>query len=101
MRGLPAVVFPAIAFLCLWSAAGNTQSYPIADRIAQKVIEKYQNSSCQQLQSERTQPPSGMKAEEMQRAVTIMRNDPQLRAHFLNMIAGPIANKLFECGMIP
>jgi hypothetical protein len=87
--------------LCVASGTASAQSYPIADKIAQKVIEKYQNSSCQQLQSERSQPPSGMKAEEIRRAVNIMRNDPQLRTHFLNMVAGPIANKLFECGMIP
>ena len=24
-----------------------------------------------------------------------------MRAHFLNKVAAPIANKMFECGMIP
>jgi hypothetical protein len=36
-----------------------------------------------------------------QRVVQAMHNDPGLRAHFLNRVAAPIANKLFECGMIP
>jgi hypothetical protein len=36
-----------------------------------------------------------------QRAVEVLRNDPQMRTVFLNQVAAPIANKLFECGMIP
>jgi hypothetical protein len=28
-------------------------------------------------------------------------HDPQMRTEFLNRVAAPIANKLFECGMIP
>ena len=36
-----------------------------------------------------------------QRAVQTLRNDPQMRTAFLNRVAAPIVNKLFECGMIP
>jgi hypothetical protein len=36
-----------------------------------------------------------------QRAVQALRNDPQMRTAFINQVAAPIANKLFECGMIP
>jgi hypothetical protein len=31
----------------------------------------------------------------------MLRGDPQMRAAFINRVAGPIANKMFECGMIP
>jgi hypothetical protein len=31
----------------------------------------------------------------------MLRNDPQMRTEFLNRVAAPITNKLFECGMIP
>jgi hypothetical protein len=30
-----------------------------------------------------------------------LRNDPQMRQHFFNRIAGPVMNKMFDCGMIP
>jgi hypothetical protein len=33
--------------------------------------------------------------------VEFLRNDPQARAAFLDKVAGPIANRMFECGMIP
>jgi hypothetical protein len=75
--------------------------YPIADKIADKVIQKYQSSSCQQLAAEKQQPPSARKEEMEQKAIAAMKNDPQMRQYFLNKVAGPIANKLFECGMIP
>jgi hypothetical protein len=34
-------------------------------------------------------------------AIEQLRKDPQLRQHFLKKVAGRVANKLFECGMIP
>jgi len=75
--------------------------YPIMEKIVQKVIQKYQTSSCQQLAQEKSQPPTGQKAQMEQRAIETLRNDPQMRTAFINQVAAPIANKLFECGMIP
>jgi hypothetical protein len=77
------------------------ESYPIMERVAQKDIAKYQTSSCQALAQQKKQPPTGQRAQMEQRALQILRNDPQMRTEFLNRVAAPIANKLFECGMIP
>jgi hypothetical protein len=81
--------------------ASAQESFPIMEKVAQKVIEKYQTSSCQQLAQQKSQPPTGQKAQIEQRAIQLLRNDPQMRTEFLNRVAAPIANKLFECGMIP
>jgi hypothetical protein len=69
----------------------------ILDMVADKVIAKYQNSSCEQLWQAKGQP----KPPEEAKAIAFLKNDPQARAAFLNKVAGPIANKMFECGMIP
>jgi hypothetical protein len=73
--------------------------HPILDQVAHKVIQKYQTSSCQQLWAEREQkaPPSPQE----QKAVQFLKSDPQMRTLFLNKVSAPIANKMFECGMIP
>jgi len=42
----------AIALVC---AAVNAQEFPIMDKIADKVIQKYQTSTCEQLWQERAQ----------------------------------------------
>ena len=78
---------------------GNAQQYPIMDKVADKVIQKYQTSTCEQLWQKKSQkaPPS---AQEKQ-AIQMLKGDPQMRAAFINKIAAPIANKMFECGMIP
>ena len=81
--------------------ASAQESFPIMEQLAQKVIEKYQTSSCQQLAQQKSQPPTGQQAQMEQRAIQTLRNDPQMRTAFLNRVAAPIANKLFECGMIP
>jgi len=69
----------------------------IMDMVADKVVNKYQSASCEQLWQQKGQPKSA----EEQKAVQFLKNDPQARAAFLNKVAGPIANKMFECGMIP
>ena len=69
----------------------------ILDMVAQKVIGKYQSSSCEQLWQQKGAP----KSPEEQKAVQFLRNDPTARTAFINQVAAPIANKMFECGMIP
>jgi hypothetical protein len=83
------------AGLCAAGIAGGQGR--IMDMVAGKVIQKYQSASCEQLWQQKGQP----KSQEEQRAVEFLKNDAQARTAFLNQVAGPIANKMFECGMIP
>jgi hypothetical protein len=71
--------------------------YPLLDRIAEKVVAKYQNASCEQLWQQKGEP----KSEEEQRVVGFLRSDPQMQTYFINKVAAPIANKMFQCGLIP
>ena len=88
----------AIALLC---AAVNAQQYPIMDKIADKVIQKYQQSTCEQLWQERAEKGKAPKPQMEQQALDVLKSDPQMRSAFINKVAAPIANKMFECGMIP
>jgi hypothetical protein len=36
-----------------------------------------------------------------QNMIQMLHDDPQMRQRFINPVATPIANKLFECGLIP
>jgi hypothetical protein len=83
----------------LYVSIGSAQQYPLMDMIANKVIQKYQNSTCEQLwqkKSEKTPP-----TQQEQNAIAMLKSDPQMRAAFIDKIAAPVANKMFECGMIP
>ena len=86
----------ALVSALLFVGAAHAQ-YPILDMVAQKVIQKYQQSSCEQLWMQKGEPKSQREQEIVQR----LRSDPQMAAAFLNQVAAPIANKMFECGMIP
>jgi len=92
------LVTSAIALLC---AAVNAQQYPVMDRIADKVIQKYQQSTCEQLWQERAQKGKAPKPQMEQEALQMLKSDPQMRSAFISKVAAPIANKMFECGMIP
>jgi transposase-like protein len=94
-------LFVLLSLLLQTGIAGAQESYPLMEKISQIVIQKYQTSSCQQLAMERSQPPTGQKDQMKQRAIQLLRNDPKMRTEFINRVAAPIANKLFECGMIP
>ena len=88
---------PTVA-ICV-SLAGHAmgQPYPIMDRVADKVIQKYQASTCEQLWQNKAKPKSPMD----QRVVQALRGDPGMRQAFFDKVAGPITNKMFECGIIP
>ena len=71
--------------------------FPILDMMAEKVVQKYQQSTCEQLWEQRGKP----KPPQEQELVQMLRGDAQMRMTFINKIAAPVANKMFECGMIP
>jgi hypothetical protein len=81
------------------SKAEAQQQYPIMDKVADKIILKYQQSTCEQLWMKKSEkaPPTA----EEQKAIAFLKSDPQMRAAFINKIAPLIANKMFDCGMIP
>jgi len=71
--------------------------HPILDAVADKVVQKYQQSSCEQLWERKGEP----KPEREQELIRLLREDPQMRQEFIDRVAAPIANKMFECGLIP
>lgn len=87
------------AIALLYGSVMGGQQFPIMDMIANKVIQKYQTSSCEQLweKKEHRAPPS----QQEQKAIQVLHSDPQMQAAFINKVAAPIANKMFTCGMIP
>ena len=84
----------AVVMTCVGASASQ---YPMLDLVAQKVIQKYQQSTCEQLWEARGKPKSA----EEQNIVQILRGDPQMREVFVNEVAGPVVNKMFECGLVP
>jgi len=88
----------ALTLTLLYVSVADAQ-YPVMDMIANKVIQKYQTATCEQLweQKAKKAPPS----QQEQQAIQALKGDPQMRAAFIDKIAAPIANKMFDCGMIP
>jgi hypothetical protein len=69
----------------------------LLDFAADRVIQKYQTSTCEQLKQLRDEP----KSEKEKLAIDFLRNDTQARVAFIDKIAAPVANKMFECDMFP
>jgi len=90
----------ALVLVLLYAGVASAQ-HPILDMVANKVVQKYQNASCEQLWQERAEQQGKPKPQQEQEMIQLMQSDPQLRAEFLNIVAAPIANKMFQCGMIP
>ena len=73
--------------------------HPVVDAVANKVVQKYQTSSCQQLMQQKAQkqPPSAGE----QKAMELLKNDAQMRHEFVGIVADQVVDKLIQCGMIP
>ena len=89
--------FFALAVVLLLAGIASAQDYPLMDMVAGKVIQKYQQSNCEQLWQQKSEP----KSPQEQEIIQLLRSDPQMRTIFINKVAPTIVNKMFECGMIP
>jgi hypothetical protein len=92
-KSIGAVVFVAAAIVAGAVAAQGV----LVDAAADKVIKKYQAATCDQLKAQKAEPPS----EKEKIALDLLRDDPKARVAFVNKIAAPVLNKMFECSMIP
>lgn len=87
----------AIVFSTLIVAGGVDAQGMLLDYAADKVITKYQSATCDQLKAMKEESPS----DKQKMAIDFLRNDSQARVAFINKIAAPVLNKMFECNMIP
>jgi hypothetical protein len=88
----------AVALGLLYVTVAVAQ-HPVLDEVANKVVAKYQSSTCQQLMQSKAQkqPPSAGE----QKAMEMLRTDPQMRHEFVSIVADQVVDKLIQCGMIP
>lgn len=91
--GLAALVAAAIV---AGGSAARAQGM-LLDYAADRVIQKYSTETCEQIKAQRDAP----KTDKEKAALDFLRNDQQARVAFINKIAAPVANKMFECGMFP
>jgi hypothetical protein len=94
-------IVAVFVMVCAGATGVQAGQFPMADMVAQNLITKYQTSTCEQLWQERMQKQGKPKSPREQEAIQMLRSSPAMRTEFLNMIAAPIVNKMFECGMIP
>jgi hypothetical protein len=88
----------AVAFISALIVGGPVAAQGmLLDFAADKVITKYQSATCDQLKAMKDEPPT----EKQKMAIDFLRSDSQARVTFINKIAAPVLNKMFECGMIP
>ena len=73
------------------------QTGMLQDYAAEQMIQKFKTSTCEQLKAQKNAPQT----DKEKAAAEFLRNDAQARAAFVNKVAAPVPNKMFECGMIP
>ena len=85
-------VLPALLF------AGTVRAdYPLMNMVADKVIDKYKNATCEQLWEEKGKA----KTDQEKNVIQLLKDDPQMRTAFIDKVAAPVVNKMFECGIVP
>jgi hypothetical protein len=86
-----------IVAVVLFAGAACAQDYPILNMVADRVIQKYQGFSCEQVWQEKEKPKGDME----KNLIQMLRENPQMRQVFIDKIAPVVVNKMFECGMVP
>jgi hypothetical protein len=88
----------AAAIALLYVTVASAQ-HPVLDAVANKVVAKYESSTCEQLMQSKAkkQPPSAAE----QKAMEMLRTDPAMRHEFVGIVADKVVDKLIQCGMIP
>jgi hypothetical protein len=69
----------------------------LVDAAADKVIKKFESATCEELKAQKNEAPS----EKEKIALDLLRDDPKARVAFIDKIAAPVLNKMFECSIIP
>ena len=93
--------FLAILVITTIVASVASAAYPMLDKVAAKVVQKYQTATCQQLMQEKAESQGKPKSETEQHAIQMLREDAGMRAEFFSKVSVPVVTKMFECGMIP
>ncbi len=99
IRKIRLVGIASIMFGIVCAGIASAQQFPMLDQVANKVVQKYQTSNCEQLWQEKAQKKPESPMEE--KLVQVLRSDPAMRQEFFNRVSTPIVTKMFECGMIP
>ena len=97
---LAALLLSAVGFIFSRTADVLAQGqYPLMDDVAQKIVQKYQNSTCEQLWVKKSAHAAPTMEET--RIVTFLHDDVNMRLAFMKIVAPPVVTKLFDCGLIP
>jgi hypothetical protein len=86
-----------VVVLFLFAGAAVAQDYPILNMVADRVIDKYRNATCEQVWQDKEKP----KGEMEKSLIQMLRENPQMRQVFIDKVAATVANKMFECGLVP
>jgi hypothetical protein len=96
-RNVNKLIGVAVGISALVVAGAASAQGMLLDLAADKVIKKYQTATCDELKAQKKDPLTDKEKE----AIEFLRNDSQARIFFINKIAAPVLNKMFDCGMIP
>jgi len=86
-----------VVVLFLFAGAAVAQDYPILNMVADRVISKYQSATCEQVWQDKEKP----KGEMEKNLIQMLKENPQMRQVFIDKVAATVANKMFECGLVP
>lgn len=93
----PAAARPAASTPVHSASTAITRCALVINIVADKVIEKYKNATCEELREQKAKP----KSDQEKNIIEILKDDSQMRTAFVDKIAAPVVNKMFECGMVP
>jgi hypothetical protein len=94
------LVATALALLYVTVATAQQGQHPILDALANKVVQHYQTSNCDQLRQGQAQHANMPMSPGEQKLLELLRTDPEMRHEFVSIAADQVVDKMIQCGMI-
>lgn len=102
--GLGAVAFLAMASIVIPGQAQMRQQMAdkIATNAAHSLVTKINGESCSQFASTMSQMKQGSSSGSGSSGMSSkLKGNTQARSDFVNIVAGPLLNKMIDCNMLP
>lgn len=102
--GIVAIASLALSAIALPGAAQQMRAQ-IADKVAttagHQLVTKIQGQSCSEFASTMSQMKGNKSSSSGGGMSSKLKANPQARTDFVNIVAGPLLNKMIDCDMMP
>lgn len=101
IAAIAAIVLSSAAAIPARAQMGNAMADKVAVGAANKMVAKIGGESCTQFAATMAKMKGGGASASPSPMAAKLKGNAQARSQFVNIVAGPLLNKMIDCNMLP